>query len=175
MTTTTPTHRIVCADFTLDTTSLSLARTLAARVDAAKTCAHSHTIEVRTGDEWLPLHTALARAILAAPLNATVDTFDGQLTKVSGGWSAEAAQRADQGADRDTDFAAWKAAIGPHEHALLTSDGRGTGHSWCTCGTGGGTGGGTDGGPVRYERWTTEGRTAHGFACPSCRMIVQVG
>lgn len=164
------THRVVCADFAQEVSSLAAAQGHLAGVERAGKCRKVHTIEVFTDGEWLPLHIALAHAILTASLRAVLDTPDGPLRKASGGWSKEACARADAVADITADLGAWHAAAGPHEHALLTADGRGVGHTWCRCESD------ADAGTwVRYERWTAQGRVAHGYACPDCRFITQAG
>jgi hypothetical protein len=112
----------------------------------------------------------LAAAILAAPLAASRTQVGGMFI-VLAGWS------------RERDFAVsavalpgtpeWRAALGPHEHATLTSDGKGANRSkWCTC-------------PnddvsaadqwVRYEYWTAEGCERHGFVHSECRRLLQAG
>lgn len=119
-----------------------------------------------------PRHLVLAETILAAPVGSRVDTFDTPLTKVDGRWSPEAARRADAVADPATDPTAWVAALGPHEHATLTADGRqAINIGWCTCDhqyPDGATW-------VRYERWSGRGQEAHGYVCPTCRRLTQTG
>jgi len=100
-------------------------------------------------------------------------TFDG-LFKVRAGWAVDI--------DSEPDIAAAKASGNtraysdalrshPHVHATLTADRGGVrSDGWCTCTVE----------PdaetwVRYERWETGGRAAHGYVCPRCRFIVQSG
>jgi hypothetical protein len=106
----------------------------------------------------------LAAAILSAPLTAKA----GALSIASAGWSFAAAAAARKAGEVGTP--AWRAAIGPHEHATLTSDSQYIGDGFCRC----------DPEPaittwVRYEKWTAAGCGGHGFACPSCRRITQTG
>jgi hypothetical protein len=115
--------------------------------------------------------TTPAMDILAATLGTAVDTVDGPLIKCRGGWPRETSERANAVVDPATDRQGWLAALGPHEHATLTSDGRGARtDSWCQC-----TPVPAIESCVRYERWTTQGRTAHGYLCPTCRHITQTG
>lgn len=107
-------------------------------------------------------------AVLGAANCSVVPLPDGPLVKVWGSWSAETARRA-EGIDPSVDRAAWRAAMGSHEEATLTADGRMVDRSrWCRCE-------GETPTPVRYEFWTTRGREAHGWACASCRGITQTG
>jgi hypothetical protein len=113
----------------------------------------------------------LAAAILAADL---YDPVRGDRTQVgdlfinSGGWSREPAAAADAAAAAGTPE--WIAALGPHEHATLTSDGGSANRAqWCRCGD-----------PdvlewVRYEHWTASGCEAHGYVHRECRRLLQVG
>lgn len=166
----TATHRVTCPDYTHEVASLESARFWLSGIERVGKCRNVHTIEVRDGDGWLPLHIATAREVLAAPLASTVATLDGELVKAAGEWSADASVRADAVADPRVDPAAWRAALGPHERATLTGDGRSVVGGWCRC----------EARPaaemwVRYEQWTTDGRAGHGYACPACRGIVQAG
>jgi hypothetical protein len=109
-------------------------------------------------------------AAMSARIGETVKMRTGSLTKVSGSWSAEAGQHAEKVADPYVDIAAWRAAMGPHEAVLLSSDGRTVNRlAWCACGLAATVN------PVRYERWTLGGLEAHGWACASCRSVVQAG
>lgn len=104
-----------------------------------------------------------AAVLLALPLNSKADG----LIVYTGGWSLERAAEADAVGQPGTD--AWYAALGSHQHATLTSDGRDAVRTaWCQ---------GCPGADqwVRYEHWTTEGCHAHGFVCASCRRITQTG
>lgn len=117
--------------------------------------------------------TALAAAILATHLGRRVVTLDGPLYVSQGGWSREReVEVRDTPAYRDAvSVGDYRAALGPYQHATLTADGRGARRDmWCRCAPA----------PavarwVRYEHWTTLGRTGHGFLCPTCRGIVQAG
>lgn len=109
------------------------------------------------------------RDVLAARTGAVVELPDGQLVKAWGSWSKERAELADA-IDPAEDFEAWRAAMGTHEECTLTADGRMVDRSrWCSCGSADTTD------PIRYEYWTAAGRKAHGWACFSCRGIVQSG
>jgi hypothetical protein len=85
----------VCAGFTQNVASLNAAQGYLTGVETAGYCRQRHTIDVRTSDEWLPLHIARAHEILAARLGTVCDTSDGPLAKVTAGWSKEAGDRAD--------------------------------------------------------------------------------
>lgn len=111
--------------------------------------------------------TALTRRLAAATLAADLGTRVGALTVVAGGWSRERAAQADAAGAAGSP--AWYAALGAHEHATLTGDGKAAArHAWCEC-------------PesldrwVRYEGWTAAGCEAHGFVCADCRRLVQTG
>jgi len=108
----------------------------------------------------------LTRALAAATLAARVGTAVGGMTVVGAGWSRERGDYADSVAEVGSD--AWKAALGSHEDATLTSDGRGAiRDAWCECPA--------PGGWVRYEGWTARGCEAHGFVCGGCRRVTQTG
>ena len=166
-----PTHRVVCADHRHETFSLHQAEHHRTGVERLRLCQLLHTIEVRVNDQWVPQHLVQAQDMLAAPIGAVLDTPDGPLVKTSGGWSKETTDRANVIADTTTEPEAWQTALGPHEHAELTTDGR-SAHldTWCTC---------PNPSPleawIRYEHWTTTGRAGHGYLCPTCRMITQTG
>lgn len=70
------------------------------------------------------------------------------------------------------DYKAFVGALGAPTSVTLTADGRGVNtEAWCACGN-------RDfADEVRYERWTAEGRVAHGYVCPviTCRRLVQSG
>jgi hypothetical protein len=113
-------------------------------------------------DQGNPAPT-MAAHILAAPLRTEV----GGMVIYTAGWSRETADRADATAGIGTD--AWIAALGAHEHATMTSDGRSaTRNHWCDCTTDMGCW-------VRYEHWTAAGMTAHGYVCRTCRQLKQTG
>lgn len=107
----------------------------------------------------------LAAAILSVPLM----TGAGGMTIVSAGWSKERGEYAGAVADPAVDSAAWIAALGPHEDAVLTSDGRPAVRTgWCA----------DPGDPatwVRYEGWSARGCEAHGYVCADCRKLTQTG
>jgi hypothetical protein len=115
----------------------------------------------------------LAAALLAVGARThgmiTLCGVDGELTVNTGGWSKDAADRADAAAEAGSE--SWRAALGPYEHATLT-DGGGAAitDAWCRC-----LGREDVVDWVRYEQWTVEGRVGHGFVCPDCRKLVQVG
>lgn len=122
-------------------------------------------VQAQHEGQWLPAHLAFAQQILAARVGTTVDTFDGPLTKNHGGWPKEAGARADAAGEAGSPE--WYEALGRHETATLTSDGRGAiVEGWCSCGAHG---------QARYERWSARGREAHGFVCSSCRFLTQTG
>lgn len=124
---------------------------------AAKLVANDH----RCGD---------VQAAMNAKIGEPVKMRTGELIKAAGAWSAETGKRAELVADPAVDLTAWRAAMGSHEEVLLTSDGRTVRReAWCACGPA------ASGNPVRYERWTLQGRQAHGWACTSCRAVVQAG
>ncbi|MFD9964905.1 hypothetical protein [Amycolatopsis sp. NPDC058986] len=164
-------HRVVCRDYTHQTRNLAAAQGYLAGVESAGHCQLPHTIEVHIEGRWVPLHIALAREILAADLRTVVDTPDGRLVKARGGWSKQKCEHADRAANVSSDPKGWAAALGPHEHATLTADGRGARtDSWCQC----------EPEPtaetwIRYERWTMQGRAVHGYLCPGCRGLTQTG
>lgn len=169
----TVTHRVVCPNFTFEAPSLNAAQGYQTGVETAGNCREQHTIEVLVDGDWLPLHIARAREILSARMVATIITADGPLIKCAAGWTAESGARADAAADPVAQPAEWLAALGPHDHVTLTQDGR-TVHTdgWCGCATASESEGDNW---VRYERWTPEGRLAHGYVCPDCRHITQTG
>lgn len=108
----------------------------------------------------------LAGLVLAAGTRARV----GDLTIVAGSWSRKQADYAYSVADPAVDLDAFEAALGSFSDATLTSDGDYVARDlWCRCASSAAAGW------VRYEGWTAEGRSAHGFACPSCRALAQVG
>lgn len=58
---------------------------------------------------------------------------------------------------------------GPADETIITDDGCDVLSVWCNCLS-------QDFDvAVYYERWSQHGREAHGWACPVCRGIVQVG
>lgn len=124
------------------------------------------------------LTSELAAAILSAGLLDAVRrerTRVGDLWLVTAGWSRETSDRASAAGEPGS--AGWYAALGRHEHALLTGDGRGANRDrWCLCATEGPE---PDGIPaeewVRYEYWTAEGRERHGFVHGVCRRLLQAG
>lgn len=110
------------------------------------------------------------QAAMGAKIGEPVKMRTGELVKAAGSWSAETGKRAELVADPAVDPQAWRVAMGPHEEVLLTADGRTVNRAaWCTCGPAATVN------PVRYERWTLQGREAHGWACTSCRAVVQAG
>lgn len=125
----------------------------------------------------LPTYLVRAAAILAAPVGPTpIDTPDGPLVKQEGTWTAERVARPDvqaalRNAEAAGDMAALEVALGSHDTATLTGDGRwALTRQWCSC-----TPGPDAGTWVRYERYTARGREAHGYVCPGCRHLVQSG
>lgn len=164
-------YRVRCDEYTQTFQSEARARAQVARIEQAGACLLLHTVDIQPGSEgpWLPIHVHRAQLILAAPLGAIIDTPNGPLIKAYGGWSAEAAARADSAAEPGSPK--WLSLLGTHERASLVSDGRGCiPETWCSC----------QAGPdsatwVRYERYTAEGRAAHGYLCPTCRRLVQSG
>ena len=106
----------------------------------------------------------LAAQLLDAPLATRMP--DGMIA-VTAGWDLAAGQRADAAGKPGS--AEWLAALGRHDRVLLTADGRGcTPERWCTDPNGAQEW-------VAYERWTAEGRAAHGFVCGDCRKLLQSG
>jgi hypothetical protein len=107
----------------------------------------------------------LAAAILAAPVGAKV----GAMTLVTAGWSRERGDQADAVAGPGSE--AWITALGAHEHATLTADGKSANRqAWCEC-----PGLNDFENWVRYEGWTARGCEAHGFVCGTCRRLAQTG
>jgi len=108
----------------------------------------------------------VARLLLAAPLRTEV----GGLVVFTAGWSRERAAKADAAGKPGSE--AWFAALGDHEHATLTSDGRAADRTrWCQCPN-------DDvfaGQWVRYEYWTERGMERHGFVHSECRRLLQTG
>ena len=164
-------YRVACSEFSSSTTFASAegARRRMIDIESLDECQELHTVEVLTeSGEWVALHKAIAAAILAAKLGAEVETFDGTMKVNSGGWSKETAARAD--ATAEVGSSAWVTALGAHEWATVTSDaGTAWVTAWCQC-----QGAGIDEW-VRYERWTAEGRVAHGFVHDACRKLTQTG
>lgn len=113
--------------------------------------------------------TALTRELAEGIMAAQLGTRLGELTIVAGGWSKTTADRAD--ADYEPGTPEWMQALGPREHATLTSDGRAVNRdAWCRC-----TCPEKPGQWVEYEGWVPSGRQAHGFACGTCRKVIQTG
>lgn len=169
------THRVVCVQWTEYRTSLAAAQAWMVQVETTDQCRELHTVEVRDGDGWTPLHLWRAAQILAAPVRPEplpVDVADG-LIKCGGGWTAEDAARADRVAQPDWTREQWLAQLGPHKDATLTGDGRGARtDAWCSCPAAATR---RDDAWVRYERWTAVGRVAHGYVHNVCRMVLQTG
>lgn len=119
------------------------------------------------GDDWsgrTAQTTRLAALVLAAPLRTEL----GSLVVTSGGWSRERGQQADRAGKPGSDE--WLAALGDHEHATLTADGRSAVRdAWC------GRPDESGSNWVRYEGWAAAGRVSHGFVCGDCRRLVQTG
>jgi hypothetical protein len=163
-------YRVHCAEHDTIVPNAQVARIKATDADMSGLCMYFHTAEEKVDGEWVPVHVAEARRILAAPVGPD-SVFDG-LIKGRGGWTRETAAQADATADAGTPQ--WRAALGPHQYAILTSDGSeadtGRWHIDDRCG-----GPAEDGDWVRYERWTAEGRVGHGFVCRSCRGLLQTG
>lgn len=162
-TTATQSFRVVFSDGTVEreASDFGTAFIAALPTDGAR-------VEAQFEGEWLPAHLAFAKQVLAARIGATVETFDGPLTKNSGTWAPGATRRASAVAAEGTEEWARIARTIPHEEATATSDGRGVvTKGWCSCG------GGVE--QVRYERWSARGREAHGFVCKTCRSLTQTG
>lgn len=94
MTGTSNSHRVACAEHTVERRTLAAAEKLMSEIDQFGACRDLHTVEVHDGNDWVPRHIWLARRILSAKLRDSVETFDGQLVLVRGGWSVETAERA---------------------------------------------------------------------------------
>jgi hypothetical protein len=158
--------RVSCRESTVETGSYTAALRRRFEIEGLGACKAEHTVEARTpSGEWQPAHLALAAAALAAKVGTRVETFDGPLTKNLGTWSVETVQAAAKAGPEGSE--AWYAALGGHEEATLTSDGRGAiVEGWCHCG-------GVE--QARYERWSARGREAHGFVCKTCRWLTQTG
>lgn len=106
----------------------------------------------------------LADEILRAPVGTSVGTG---LIVAEAGWTPENQHRA--GASGPEASAAWWQALGAHDDATLTDDGEPVNFSgWCP-----GHKYATH--EVYFERWTTKGRVAHGWACEHCRARTQSG
>lgn len=115
-----------------------------------------------------PAHVARALAILATPCRTRVDTPDGPLI-VSLRIDLEETPAA-MLALAAGDVEGFRDALGPAREAMLTSDGRPRGNSFCQCADA----------PAastwfRYERYSARGREAHGYGCTKCRGITQTG
>ena len=120
-------------------------------------------------DEAISARGDLTRELASLILGAQIMTRVGDLTVVGGGWSKERGDYADATAEAGS--AGWIAALGAHENATLTSDGRGANRqAWCEC-----AGLNDAAAWVRYEGWTEQGMDAHGFVCGTCRRITQTG
>lgn len=165
-------YRITCTDMSVDLRGdYTTALTRLIEIETLGACPEEHTIEMRDADgNWRPWHLAMAQRVLTSNLRDTIDTGDGPpLVLVQGGWSADTARTADAVAQPGTDE--WLAALGPYERAILTSDGTSINNTqWCTCPN---QAAATDW--IRYERWTSQGRIAHGYCCPTCRAVTQTG
>ena len=162
---------MVCAEHVLEVAGPEQAERQLAAVEKLGGCLLLHTVEALVDGQWVPMHLVRAREILAAPCGATLHTADGPLIKSGGVWPKQASERADAVADAGRNPQAWIAALGAHERAILTGDGREARRDgWCSCLP-----------PpaletwIRYERWIGEGRVGHGFLCPSCRFLTQTG
>ena len=84
------------------------------------------------------------------------------------GWSRERGAEADAAGDARSPE--WLAALGPHEHATLSADGRAAVRDqWCQCASTPAVGW------ARYEHWTARGRESHGFVCPASHRLTQAG
>lgn len=173
-----PRYRVKCDERTGMPVTLGAAQrqldsieSLAAKGFAAA-CRLPHAIEVQydaTGP-WTLAAEWLAPRILAARGGATVRTFDGHLTLTLGAWPKEAAARADAAGTPGSPQ--WLAELrkSKREYVVLTGDGRPKSTCWCQC-----DGSRADEDWVRYERWTAEGRVAHGYLHRECRGILQAG
>lgn len=168
-----PRYRVVCAEHTVTRTTLGAAERLADQLNhkpEAGGCLNWHQVQILADGEWVARHVLQAREILAAPAGQRFELPDGALVKAEGGWSAETAAKLGDLPDTAT-VAQVRGILGRHEWATLTTDGRMAGASWCGCS-------GVDFREwVRYERYTAEGRTAHGYvhADIRCRAVLQSG
>lgn len=118
--------------------------------------------------ELTELYRERARRQATKILSADLHTAFGDVKLTRRDWPLGAEERITARA-RVEGRAAIAEAIGPPYGALLTSDARLVDRSdWCRC---------TNPADewVRYEYWTAEGRSAHGFACPVCRRVTQTG
>lgn len=127
--------------------------------------------------EPIPAYRLFARKVLAVPVGPTpIDTPDGPLIKCDGVWFAETVARPDvqaalKTAEQTGDVNLFESALGPHDTATLTFDGRlAATRNWCGC-----TPEPDAGAWIRYERYSARGREAHGYVCPTCRRLVQSG
>lgn len=115
----------------------------------------------------IPAHILTAAHILTL---RTRDEHDGLIVNHRS-WSEEASNSEGVAEALATDDpGALYEALGTPEEVTLTGDGRSADpKSWCLCVR--------VLEPVRYERWTAEGRVAHGYVCPKvvCRRLVQSG
>lgn len=115
----------------------------------------------------------LAAGILAADLfdrDRMERTRVGNMQIAGAGWTKERGDHADATAEPGSP--AWIAALGTHEHATLTDDGKSAiRDAWCTCAN-------DDVYAdqwVRYEYWTEQGMERHGYVHSDCRRLLQVG
>ena len=115
----------------------------------------------------------LAAAILAADLfdiERMERTRVGHMQIAGAGWSKERGEQADATAEPGSPE--WTAALGTHEHATLTSDGKSAiRDAWCTCANDDVCAGQW----VRYEQWTERGCERHGYVHSECRRLLQAG
>ena len=111
-------------------------------------------------------HAERVAAILALPLHGQ---YDG-LTVIERSFPKEIGDSpAVLEACATGDRVALLRAMGPATTILLTADGgRADYRFWCACPL-------TPDEYLRYERWTAEGRVAHGYVCCTCRRLVQTG
>jgi len=167
--------RVHCAEHDRPCTSAEQAIRVLTDIELSGHCQQAHTAETLVDGQWLPLHIARAREILAAPLATVFD--DLMVTHRTWPPAAEATpafrQRlAANAAAGMPVFEAYSAALGPAAAVTLTADGRGARRDgWCRCPDAEGD----DDSWIRYEHWTAEGRHAHGFLCRTCRFIKQSG
>jgi hypothetical protein len=182
---------VVCRDYAYGPFTPERAAKRAAQADESGDCRYSHQVvtsgvrpateaELNTvlaerqaafltaepGDpDWRESTQELAALWLSAPLGTSAHG----LTVAGGGWSKEAADRADAAGEPSSP--AWYVALGRREHVTLTDDGRSAETSaWCRCSPEP-----PMDGWVQYQRWTERGQEAHGYVCRKCRHLLQSG
>jgi hypothetical protein len=185
-------HWIVCADYAQATAGEPAGQRRVAEIERTGACPYEHRVVASAtkpepspslseryrawsapfladprDEEANAARTRETRELAAEILGAPAGTKVGPMTIAAAGWSAETAEAASQAGEPGSPE--WTAALGTHEDALLTSDGKPVirsagcshmpappGESW-----------------IRYEVFTAKGMKIHGYACPRCRRWIQ--